>query len=223
MEPGRSFSEFMIAAEAALGSKPDPDRAYEAFSLGVSPKVFVEALAKVSSTGQDGSSTPAQTPPRSSQVAPFSNSFQLTERPISPRRRLLVIALVIMILSVILSVWIPSNLGNSEEQNEVKASSQTRSTDQLQDAKVSLRQAIDSGVPEVLRSALSNAERTTSSANDQELVRLIAEARGVEKAWKGKQQSFDRFEKDQLTSAAKTSNPEKSTSPKSGSSPTTSR
>ena len=46
MKEGQSFAEYVGVVEATLGAKADPDRAYEAFTAGVSPEVFVKSVVR---------------------------------------------------------------------------------------------------------------------------------------------------------------------------------
>ena len=152
MKEGQSFAEYVGVVEATLGAKADPDRAYEAFTAGVSPEVFVKSVVR-NSVKEVPSNLPPESISRSFKIGPSGDSFRAADQNITPRQGLIAVFVVALSIIVLSSIWIPIETAKIKKRNEPLPSVPLGPSPRLVTAKVLIRGALNSKDAQRLQAA----------------------------------------------------------------------
>lgn len=214
MEADKSFSEFMVAAEAILGRRPNPNSAYEAFTQGVSPEVFARSQPEEPLNESTMSTYPSE-PDAAQLEVPSDTELPRSWASVNSSEKRLLIALgVILLLVLVFSIWIPREAASIAQRNSSQFQVATVSSPRITEAKEKLQNAIKSKDAQRLQSALANAKAIDPGRSDKDLQSLTSKAQALftplESSWKQAKREELRKEEAALVSALEKATREKS-------------
>ncbi len=213
MEADKSFSEFMVAAEAILGRRPNPDRAYEAFTQGVSPEVFARSLPNEPLIESNKSTYPPEPDTAPSEVPSDVELPRPWASVTSSEKGLLITLGVILLVVLVFSIWIPNEAASIAQRTSSQLEVATVSSPRITEAKEKLQNAIKSKDAQRLQSALANAKAIDPGRSDKDLQSLTSKAQALftplESSWKQAKREELRREEAALVSALEKATREK--------------